>query len=156
MAYTLLDGQVSGLARGSETFGSMRNGRGMVNSNQMTSFRIGGKPAQLKSKQLIAVADGDRVIAAGKEKSGVLTVDALQNVTAGNHYYQSVTLLWILAVCSLALGVPFSFIIIGLPLVGLGIWAVYMALRVSKNIKMVKEAVAHIDGMATPVQARTT
>ncbi len=59
MAHVLLDGQVSSLARGSETFGAMRAGRGIVNSNQMTSFRIGGKPAQLKSKQLVAIADGD-------------------------------------------------------------------------------------------------
>ena len=144
MAYVLLDGQVSSLVRGSETFGAIRAGRGSINSNQMTSFRIGGKPAQLKSKQLVAITDGDRVIAAGKEKAGVLTVDALQNVTAGNHYYQSAPLLWMLAVCLFALGVPLSFILIGLPLVGLGIWVVIMAVRVRKSIKMVKEAVAHI------------
>ena len=73
-----------------------------------------------------------------------MTVDALHNVTAGNHYYQSVTLLWILAVCSLALGLPLSLILIGLPFLGLGIWAVVMALRVGKSIRMVKEAAAHI------------
>ncbi len=144
MAHVLLDGQVSSLARGSETFGAMRAGRGIVNSNQMTSFRIGGKPAQLKSKQLVAIADGDRIIAAGKEKAGVLTVDALQNVTAGNHYYQSAPLLWVLAVCLFALGLPLSFILIGIPVLGAGVWVVIMAVRVGKSVKMVKEAVAHI------------
>ncbi len=148
MAIVLLDGQVSGLARGSETFGSGSvsggKGRMMVVSNQMTSFRIGGKPANLKTKELVAIADGDRVIAAGKDKHGVLQVDAIHNVTAGNHYYQPVTLMWILAAASLALGVPFSFILIGLPIVGLGVWNIIMALRVGKSIKMLKEAVVHI------------
>jgi hypothetical protein len=148
MANVLLDGQVSNLARGSETLGSgsMRGGTGrmMIVSNQMTSFRIGGKPANLKTKELVAITDGDRVIAAGKDKRGVLQVDAIHNVTAGNHYYQSVTLLWILAVASLVVGLPFSFILIGLPFVALGVWAIMMALRVSKSIKMLKEAVVHI------------
>ena len=148
MAHVLLDGQVSTLARGSETFGSgyMRGGTGrtMVVSNQMTSFRIGGKPAQLKTKELVAITDGDRVIAVGKDKAGVLRVNAIHNITASNHYYQPVILLWILAVCSLAIGLPFSLILIGLPFLGLGIWAVITALRVRKSIGMVKLAVAHI------------
>jgi hypothetical protein len=119
-------------------------GRMMVISNQMTSFRIGGKPANLKTKELVAITDGDRVIATGKDKRGVLQVDAIHNVTAGNHYYQPVVLMWILAVCSLVLGLPFSLFLIGLPIVGLGVWNIIMALRVGKSIKMLKEAVVHI------------
>jgi hypothetical protein len=140
----IVDGIVSDIQRGSETVGGGSTIRGtgtvQISSNQMMTMRIGNKVAELKSKSMFAVKDGERVIAAGTEKQGVLKIGAIHNVSAGTYYHPPVMLGWLIAGSSLVLGVPLSFIIIGLPLVAFGIYMIYLVLGWKKSIAMVEEA----------------
>jgi hypothetical protein len=145
MAHILVDGIVSDIHRGSETVGGGSTIRGtgtiQVGTNQMMTMRIGNRVAELKSKSIFVVKDGERVIAAGTEKQGVLKIGAACNVSAGTSYHPPVTLGWLIVVCSILLGVPFSFILIGVPLLAFGIYMIFVVQGWKKSIAMVEEAV---------------
>jgi len=144
MNQVLVDGIVSDIQRGSETQGGGSTIRGtgtiQVSTNQIMTMRIGNKPAELKSKSMFIVKDGERVIAAGTDKQGVLKIGAACNVSAGTYYRPPVMLGWVIVVCSILLGVPFSFIIIGLPILAFGGYMIYVVLGWKKSIEMVDEA----------------
>ncbi len=140
----IVDGIASDIQRGSETVGGGSTIRGtgtiQISSNQMMTMRIGNKVAELKSKSMFAVRDGERVIAAGTDKNGVLKIGAIHNVSAGTYYHPPVMLGWLIVACSMLLGVPFSLILIGLPLLAFGIYMIYVVLGWKKSIAMVEEA----------------
>ena len=144
MAQILVDGIVSDIQRGSETVGggSTLHGTGtiQVSTNQVMTMRIGNKAAELKSKSMFVVKEGERVIAAGTEKQGVLKIGAAHNLSAGTYYHPPIMLGWLIVGLSLLLGVPLSFIIIGLPLVAFGIYMIYMVRGWKQSIAMVEEA----------------
>jgi hypothetical protein len=144
MAHILVDGIVSDIQRGSETVGGGSTYRGtgttQVSTNQIMTMRIGNKPAELKSKTMFIVKDGERVIAAGTEKQGVLKIGAACNMSAGTYYQPPIMLGWVIVGLSLLLGVPLSFIIIGLPLVAFAIYMIYLVQSWKKSLAMVEEA----------------
>ena len=144
MPQVLVDGIVSDIQRGSETSGSGSSYRGTgqmhVQTTQLTVMRIGGQPAELKSKNLFIVKDGERVIAAGKTKHGVLRIGAARNLTAGTSYRPPVVLTWFLAALLVLLGLPLSVFLIGIPFLLVGIYVAYTAVGWMKSIKMVEAA----------------
>ena len=144
MPHVLVDGVVSDIQRGSETSGSGSSYRGTgqmhVQTTQLTVMRIGGQPAELKSKNLFIVKDGERVIAAGKTKHGVLRIGAARNLTAGTYYHPPVVLAWVGAAVLIVLGIPLSVFLIGIPFLLFGIYIAYMAVGWMKSIKMVEAA----------------
>ena len=152
MAHILVDGIVSDVQRGTETTGGGSSYRGtgsmQISTSQITTMRIGSKAAEVKSKGMFIVKDGERVIAAGKEKGGVLKIGAARNLTAGTVYHPPVIAVWIAAGASLLLGIPLSLIIIGLPFLGLGIYLIYLALGWKKSIAMVEEASSNAKPLA--------
>jgi hypothetical protein len=151
----IVDGIASDIQRGSETVGGGSTIRGtgtiQVSSNQLMTMRIGDRVAELKSKSMFAVRDGERVIAAGTEKNGVLKIGAIRNISAGTYYHPPVMLGWLIAGLSILLGIPFSLILIGLPLVGFGVYMIYVVLGWKTSIAMVEAAAAQ----AKAVVART-
>lgn len=144
MPQILVDGIVSDIQRGSETQGGGSTIRGtgtvQVSTNQIMTMRIGNKAAELKSKTMFIVKEGERVIAAGTDKQGVLKIGAARNISAGTYYHPPMMLGWLIVVCSLLLGIPLSFIIIGLPFLGFGIYMIFVVLGWKKSIEMVEEA----------------
>ena len=144
MAQILVDGIVSDIQRGSETVGGGSTIRGtgtiQVSTNQMMTMRIGNKAAELKSKSMFIVKDGERVIAAGTDKHGVLRIGAIRNVSGGTYYHPPIILGWVIIGLSLLLGVPLSFIIIGLPFVAFAFYMLYVVLGWRKSLAMVEEA----------------
>ena len=144
MPHVLVDGVVSDIQRGSETSGggSSYKGTGQmhVQTTQLTVMRIGGQPAELKSKNLFIVKDGERVIAAGKTKHGVLRIGAARNLSAGTYYHPPVVLAWVGAALLIVLGIPLSVFLIGIPFLLFGIYVAYMAVGWMKSIKMVEAA----------------
>src|SRR2546426_9165406 len=89
MAQILVDGIVSDVQRGSETTGGGGSYRGtgsmQVSTTQLTIMRIGKQAAELKSKSMFHVKDGDRLIAAGRDKNGILKIRAARNISAGTN-----------------------------------------------------------------------
>ena len=152
MAQILVDGIISDIQRGSETVGGGSTIRGtgtiQVSTNQMMTMRIGNKAAELKSKTMFIVKEGERVIAAGTDKNGVLKIGAACNLTGGTYYRPPIMLGWVIVVCSLLLGVPLSFIIIGLPFVAFGIYMIYVVQGWKKSLAMVEEAVRQAKPLA--------
>ena len=144
MPHVLVDGVVSDIQRGSETSGSGSSYRGTgqmhVQTTQLTVMRIGGQPAELKSKNLFIVKDGERVIAAGKTKHGVLRIGAARNLSAGTYFHPPVVLAWVGAALLIVLGIPLSVFLIGIPFLLFGIYVAYMAVGWMKSIKMVEAA----------------
>ena len=144
MSPILVDGIVSDVQRGSETTGGGGSYRGtgsmQVSTTQLTIMRIGKQAAELKSKSMFHVKDGDRLIAAGRDKNGILKIGAARNISAGTNYRPPIILGWMLVGASLLLGIPLSFILIGLPFVALGIYMIYTVLGWKKSLAMVEEA----------------
>jgi hypothetical protein len=145
MAHLLVDGPVSDIQRGSETQGSGSSHRGTgsmhVSTSQLTSMRIGNQAVQLKSKHLFVVKEGERVIAAGRVKHGVLEIGAAHNVSAGTVYQPSILLGWIMVGLLLLIGIPFSLILIGVPFVVYAGYLVYVILGWQKSKALVEAAV---------------
>jgi hypothetical protein len=152
MAQILVDGIVSDIQRGSETVGGGSTLRGtgtvQVSTNQLMTMRIGNKAAELKSKSMFIVKDGERVIAAGTDKQGVLKIGAACNLSAGTYYNPPIMLGWVIVGASLLLGVPLSFIILGLPFVAFGIYMIFMVQGWKKSVAMVEEAVRQAKPLA--------
>ena len=144
MGQILVDGIVSDIQRGSETVGGGSTYRGtgtiQVSTNQLMTMRIGNKAAELKSKSMFVVKEGERVIAAGTEKQGVLKIGAAANLSAGTYYHPPIMLGWLIVGLSLLLGVPLSFIIIGLPFVAFAFYMIYLVQGWKKSLAMVEEA----------------
>jgi hypothetical protein len=144
MAHILVDGIASDIQRGSETVGggSTVGGTGtiQVSTNQVTTMRIGNQAAELKSKSMFIVKEGERVIAAGMEKHGVLKIGAARNLSAGTYYNPPIMLGWLIAGLSLLLGIPFSFMLIGLPLVAFAGYMIYLVQGWKKSLAMVEAA----------------
>jgi hypothetical protein len=144
MAHILVDGIVSDIQRGSETTGGGSSYRGTgtthVSTTQLMIMRIGKQAAELKSKSMFIVKDGEHVIAAGREKHGVLKIGAARNLSAGTYYHPPIVLGWVLAVACLMLGIPTSFILIGLPFLAFGIYMIYIVLGWRKSLAMVEQA----------------
>jgi hypothetical protein len=146
MSHILVDGPVSDIQRGSETQGSGSTYRGtgsmQVSTTQLTVMRIGTQAAELKSKNMFIVKEGERVIAAGKVKHGVLKFGAARNLTAGTYYHPPIMLGWVIVALCMLLGVPLSFVFIGLPIVGLGVYYLLVVLSWKKSLAMVEAAAA--------------
>jgi hypothetical protein len=144
MSHILADGPVSDIQRGSETQGAGSTYRGtgsmQVATNQLTIMRIGSQPAELKSKNMFIVKEGERVIAAGKLSGGVLKIGAARNLTAGTGYTPPIMAGWIVVAMSMLLGIPLSFVLIGLPIVGFGIYILILTLGWKKSLAMVEAA----------------
>jgi hypothetical protein len=155
MAHIVVDGIVSDIQRGSETSGSGSSYQGtggmQVATVQLTTMRIGNRAAELKSKSMFIVRNGERVIAAGKEKHGVLQIGAARNLSAGTVYHPPIITGWIAAVAALVIGVPFSFIFIGLPFVAMGIYLIIRSLSWKTSVTMVEAAARNAEPLAASV-----
>src|SRR4051794_12194656 len=109
-------------------------------TSQLTGMRIGKQPATLKSKNMFIVKNGERVIAAGTQKHGVLRIGAARNLSAGTVHHPPIITGSIGAGAALVLGLPLSVIFIGLPFVGVGIYMIVQCLSWKKSVNMVEAA----------------
>jgi hypothetical protein len=155
MAHIVVDGIVSDIQRGTETRGSGGSYQGtgsmQVATTQLTAMRIGNQAAELKSKSMFIVRDGERVIAAGTQKGGVLKIGAARNLSAGTVYQPPIITGWIGAGAALVLGLPLSLIFIGLPFVGVGIYMIMQCLSWKKSVNLVEAAASHAKPLPTAV-----
>ena len=86
MAATL-SGAVSNLQFSSETSGQIQGSHGRVSGSmhtkQVVTFRVDGKPAQIKLLGQPSLNDGDVVVLSGTEKNGTFHARAMRNETTG-------------------------------------------------------------------------
>lgn len=127
MALSKISGAVSGLRQSSETTGHMGPKSGAVFTAQLLTLRVGGKPVEIKLPSIPSLEDGEQVTAVGREKAGTLRALALRNDATGAVYTQPTIPSYITGVLLLILGIPLSFVIVGLPFLAFGIVNLYQA-----------------------------
>src|SRR6185437_16363245 len=92
----------------------MYAGRGSVRTTHKLHLRVNGRSAAFTCAP--NVADGDVVTLAGYDKGGGFKALALRNESTGVPYRGPTAVVYLVGVLLLLIGLPFSFIIIGIPL----------------------------------------
>jgi len=128
--FSILSGEVSHLSTTSTVSGSVKRGKGDVNTSHKTDFRVDGQAAVFNSS--INIADGDKVTLVGDIKKGELRIRALRNEETGMIYSEITTLAYVIGCLVIFVGLLFTVASIGLPWMGvfaiitiaLGVWAI--------------------------------
>lgn len=143
MAATL-SGAVSNLQFSSETSGQIQGSHGRVSGSmhtkQVVTFRVDGKPAQIKLLGQPSLNDGDVVVLSGKEKNGTFHARAMRNETTGAIDHRPATPSLVLGGLFVLIGLPLSMIIVGLPFVAVGAYNIYDGLQTRKAIAAARVA----------------
>lgn len=139
-----LSGTVSKLQFSSEVSGHVSGSYGRVQgrtqTRQVTTFRVDGKPAQIKLPGQPSISEGDVVLLAGKVKNGTFHARAMRNETSGALDHPPTLGNFIGGGAALLLGLPLSLILIGLPFVVVGAWAIWDGLQTNKAAGLVRAA----------------
>lgn len=135
--FSILSGQVSHVATTATVHGSVKRGKGNVSTSHKTDFRVDGKAASFRAA--VNIADGDRVTLVGKTKGGEMCARALRNEQTGVIYSGMTTAAYILGTILIVLGIPLSFIFIGVPLVAVGAWLIFEGYMNRSAIKQIEE-----------------
>lgn len=139
-----LSGTVSKLQFSSETTGQVSGSYGRVqgstHTKQVATFRVDGRPAQIKLLGQPSLSDGDVVLLAGAMKNGTFHARAMRNENSGAIDHRPAVPSLVLGGLMLALGLPLSIVIIGLPFVAFGIYNIWDGLKTKKAIAAVRGA----------------
>lgn len=131
--FSTLSGKVSHLSTTSTVHGSVNKGKGRVNTSHETNFRVDGQAVVFNDST--NTVDGDHVTLIGKVKRGEFHARVLRNDETGVVYSGMTTLAYILGAVFIIIGIPTSFIIVGIPLIGAGIWLIIHGLTTRSAIK---------------------
>lgn len=139
-----LSGTVSMLQFSSETTGQVSGSYGRVqgstHTKQVATFRVDGRPAQIKLLGQPSLSNGDVVLLAGAMKNGTFHARAMRNESSGAIDHRPAVPSLVLGGLMLALGLPLSIVIIGLPFVAFGIYNIWDGLKTKKAITAVSSA----------------
>jgi hypothetical protein len=120
MALTEWSGVASHVRDGTEIRGAVSGGAGGVHggvqTRQVLTFRVEGRPVEIKLTSPATLADGDRVRVIGKERNGILRARAMRNETTGAVHAVEAWRLYGLGACFMILGLPaMAFPPVGVP-----------------------------------------
>jgi hypothetical protein len=137
MTLRVVSGKVSHAAQVSETHGQIHGGRGQIRTFHKMKFRIDNRPAVFQGEA--SIGDGDTVTLAGFDK-GEFRALAVRNESTGVEYPGQTILLYVIGALCILLGIPFAFIIVGLPLLGAGAWFIYMGWRNKQALDLLRSS----------------
>jgi hypothetical protein len=138
MALTTLSGTVTGIRHSTETVGQIGKNGGSVQTGQVMAFRVDERSAQIKLKDMPDLRDGERVTLAGRAKNGTFRALALRNDQTRAVYATAAWPGYVMGGLMVALGIPFSFVLIGLPFLVIGLYTLYQAYSYSQAEKMLQ------------------
>jgi hypothetical protein len=101
----------------------VNKGKGNVSTSHKSDFRVDGQAALFNAS--INIADGDKVTLVGKVKRGEFRARAVRNEETGVAYSGMTTLAYALGALCIIVGIPASFMIFGIPLLGIGVWFIF-------------------------------
>jgi len=140
----VISGKVSMLQFSSETTGQIGGSGGRVSGNihtkQVITFRVDGRPAQIKLAGQPSLTEGDNVVLAGNLKNGTFHARAMRNDSTGAIDHQPSTGLIALGAVMIALGVVLLVVLVGVLFIGFGTWNVYQGLQNRKSVALVQAA----------------
>jgi hypothetical protein len=138
MALTTLTGTVTGIRHSTETVGQIGTNGGSVQTGQLMAFRVDERSAQIKLKDMPDLRDGERVTLAGRAKNGTFRALALRNDQTRAVYATAAWPGYVMGGIMVALGIPLSLMIIGLPFLVIGLYTLYQAFSYAKAEKMLR------------------
>jgi hypothetical protein len=116
------------------------------------SFRINGRPATIKLANAANLGEGDQVTVAGREKQSGFVGYALRNDTTGAIYSLPSWMPYIAGGLLVLIGLPLSAILIGIPFLGLGLWALYVGRRNASAVSLIQSALSESTSKAASAQ----
>ena len=125
MSMSVLSGPASGIELAART----RSDRPNDGCRRARAFRIGNRPARLELSVAPELHEGDVVTIAGYERAHGFVGYALANHTTGA---VSAPVSWpydVLGSLLVAVGVPLSMLLLGIPFFALGVWLLHVARR---------------------------
>jgi hypothetical protein len=128
MAITVRTGKVSHIQHAAETSGQIHHGKGQIQTSHSWAFRLDDRSALYKQRQSVSFAEGDVLTAVGEEKSGTFKIICCRNETSGAVNEAPATLFCVLGVLLILLICAFP----------IGIWALWLGLRMSKANKLLQ------------------
>ncbi len=138
MALTTLSGTVTGIRHSTETVGQIGKNGGSVQTGQVMAFRVDERSAQIKLKDMPDLRDGERVTLAGRAKNGTFRALALRNDQTRAVYATAAWPGYVMGGIMVALGIPLSLMIIGLPFLLVGLYTLYQAYNYAQAEKMLQ------------------
>lgn len=132
----VLQGQVSGISRGSVTYGNFNQQQGMIRTDNTYSFRVGNIPVSFQTRQNFNMNDGDNITAVGDYKNGTFHITALRNETTGAIFKPTTGLLFVAGALSFFLGLIGMFIIIGFIILPFSFYFFYAGFKCSKAVSL--------------------
>lgn len=140
----VISGKVSMLQFSSETTGQFSGSGGRVSGNihtkQVITFRVDGRPAQIKLPGQPSLTEGDSVVLAGSVKNGTFYARAMRNDSTGAIDHQPTTGLIALGAIMIALGVVLLIVLVGVLFIAFGGWNVYQGLQNRQSVALVQAA----------------
>lgn len=137
-----LTGVASSVRHSTETHGSISgsHGRvsGSVNTTHVCTLRVDGLPVRIKLPGATNLDDGDVVTIVGARRADGFKGYVLRNESTGTVHSYATWPGYLLAVLAIAMGIPLSFLIIGLPLLGVGIYVGWLSVRQTKALGLLR------------------
>jgi hypothetical protein len=138
MQLITLSGVISGIRHSTETVGQIGKHGGSVQTGQVLAFRIDDRSAQIKLKDMPDIRDGDPATLAGREKNGIFHALAIRNDKTRAVYSISATPGYVMGGLMVALGIPLTFILVGILFLGFGGYTLYQARNYAQAAKLLQ------------------
>ena len=132
----VLQGQVSGISRGSVTYGNFNQQQGMIRTDNTYSFRVGSIPVSFQTRQNFNINDGDYITAVGDYKNGTFHITTLRNETTGAIFEPTTGLLFVAGALSFFLGLIGMIIIIGFIILPFSFYFFWTGFKYSKAVSL--------------------
>lgn len=140
MSLTILTGTISHIDHSTAVTGRGNNGKMMVKTTHVWSFRLNNHPATYNAISTASFGEGDQVTVAGQEKNGTFVVESCRNETTGAVYERPATRYFVVSVGLIVLGLATIMVLIGIPILLLGGYFLMKALKFSKANKLIQSA----------------
>jgi hypothetical protein len=148
----LLTGTVSSVRHATETSGAISGsgGRvsGSVNTRHVCTLRVADVPARIKLPGATNLNDGDVVTLAGDRKADGFQGYALRNETTGTLHSYATWPGYLAGGLAVLLGIPFSLILIGIPILILGVVFLWLSVRQTRALSLLRGTPAPALGAA--------
>jgi hypothetical protein len=144
----VLSGTASNVLHSTETQGRIRSSsisgrvRGNINTTHVCTLRVGGLPVRIRLPGATNLNDGDVVTVVGARKSDGFQGYVLRNESTGTVHAYPTWPAYLLAVVGIVGGIPLSLVIVGLPMLAAGVWGLWMGLRQTRALAMLKATAA--------------
>jgi hypothetical protein len=141
-----LSGTASGVRHQTETSGSIRgssvSGRvqGSISTRHVCTLRVAGVPVQIRLPGATNLSDGDVVTVVGLRKADGFRGLALRNESTGTVHGHAAWIGYVAAGLLLAMGIPLSLVLLGVPLVIAGGFVLWLAVRQSRALALLQSA----------------